>query len=234
MKLSRLLLFVIGMAMCMPTWAANDRKAKPVVSILGDSYSTFEDFIPAGNDIWYFQKCDTMRTDVDNVRQTWWWQLIDEGGFVLGKNDSYSGATISYKGYRRQNYKDRSFITRLPRVGSCDILLIFGATNDIWARVPLGEYEYSKWDDETLLTFRPALALLLDRAQQYYPGTEIYFVVNDVFSDEYLESIQTICDHYGVPTIRLHDIQKKRSHPDRKGMIQIKDQILQYLNAEKK
>ena len=33
------------------------------------------------------------QTDVTDVRQTWWWQLIDEGGYILGTNDSWSGST---------------------------------------------------------------------------------------------------------------------------------------------
>lgn len=108
-------------------------KAKPVVSILGDSYSTFDGYIPQGNESWYFTKPVNNRTDVVDVKQTWWWQLISEGGYILGENDSYSGATISYTGYNGEDYSHRSFITRLPRLGSPDILLIFGATNDNWA-----------------------------------------------------------------------------------------------------
>ena len=87
-------------------------KAKPVVSILGDSYSTFENYVPEGNASWYAPVPWEGRTDVTDVRQTWWWQLIDEGGYKLGVNDSYSGATISYTGYDGADYSDRSFLTR--------------------------------------------------------------------------------------------------------------------------
>ena len=55
-------------------------KAKPVVSILGDSYSTFDGYIPQGNESWYFTKPVNNRTDVVDVKQTWGWQLISEGG----------------------------------------------------------------------------------------------------------------------------------------------------------
>ena len=69
------------------------------ISILGDSYSTFQGYIPDGNEPWYYTPVDTSRTDVDNVTQTWWWQVINQAGCLIEKNDSYSGATVSYHGY---------------------------------------------------------------------------------------------------------------------------------------
>ena len=74
--------------------------AKPVVSVLGDSYSTFNGLMPLGHAVWYTpERGKSKKTDVTDVRQTWWWQTIDRGGFVLGVNDSYSGAPISYLVY---------------------------------------------------------------------------------------------------------------------------------------
>ena len=47
------------------------------VSILGDSYSTYEDFVtPATNELWYYAKNSEQKTDVKDVRQTWWHQLM--------------------------------------------------------------------------------------------------------------------------------------------------------------
>lgn len=204
-------------------------KAKPVVSILGDSYSTFEGYIPAGNASWYATVPWENRTDVVNVRQTWWWQLINEGGYILGVNDSYSGATISYTGYNGDDYSDRSFLTRLPHLGSPDLLLIFGGTNDSWTGGPLGEYVYDNFTRGHLYEFRPALAKLLTEAQNRYPGTRIVFIVNTELKDEITESIVEICTHLDVEYVMLRDIDKLAGHPSIKGMEQIKNQILQYL-----
>lgn len=204
-------------------------KAKPVVSILGDSYSTFEGYIPAGNASWYATVPWENRTDVVNVRQTWWWQLINEGGYILGVNDSYSGATISYTGYNGDDYSDRSFLTRLPHLGSPDLLLIFGGTNDSWTGGPLGEYVYDNFTRGHLYEFRPALAKLLTEAQNRYPGTRIVFIVNTELKDEITGSIKEVCTHLGVEYVMLRDIDKLAGHPSIKGMEQIKNQILQYL-----
>lgn len=157
----------VATLLTIPAWAGMpQRQAKPVISILGDSYSTFQGYIPEDNLSWYSTSPDRSRTDVDDVTQTWWWQLISEGGYILGKNDSYSGATVCYTGYRGEDYSDRSFITRLPRLGSPDILLIFGATNDSWARVPMGEFVYKNLTRGHYYEFRPALGKLLDGAKK--------------------------------------------------------------------
>lgn len=65
------------------------------VSILGDSYSTFENMVePAGNALWYFKKPDPKLTDVNDVKQTWWHIFISENGYRLVQNNSFSGSTI--------------------------------------------------------------------------------------------------------------------------------------------
>lgn len=202
---------------------------KPVISILGDSYSTFEGYIPEGNVSWYANTAWENRTDVTDVRQTWWWQLISEGDYKLGVNDSYSGSTISFTGYNNEDYADRSFLTRLPHLGSPDILLIFGGTNDSWTGGPMGEFVYDKLTRGHLYEFRPALGKLLKEAQNRYPGTRIIFIVNTELKSEITESIEKICKYYEIDCIRLHDIDKLSGHPSVKGMKQIKEQVLKYL-----
>jgi len=196
------------------------------VSILGDSYSTFQNYIPKGNEPWYFDPIDTKRTDVKDVRQTWWWQVINDGGYLLEKNDSWSGATICYTGYHDEDYSPRSFITRVPRLGSPDIILIFGNTNDSWCGAQIGEYKYENWKRADLYTFRPAMAKLLNDIQSRYPNVRVYFIQNTELRAEIVESTQTICKHYGIPVIQLKDIDKQAGHPNIKGMRAIADQVL--------
>ncbi len=207
-------------------------QTKPRISILGDSYSTFEDYIPQGNETWYFQKLDTNRTDVNDVRQTWWWQLIKNGGFLLEKNESYSGATISYTGYNDEDYSPRSFITRLPRLGNPDILLIFGSTNDSWAGVKTGDYCYENFTRGDLYFYRPALAKLLNDALCRYPNVKIYFIINSELRKDIVESTETICKHYGVKYIQLKNIDKHWGHPTIKGMKAISDQVSEILKKD--
>lgn len=53
-------------------------QVKQTVAVLGDSYSTFEGFIPKGYATWYTTAVQKA-TDVNKVEQTWWWQVIKEG-----------------------------------------------------------------------------------------------------------------------------------------------------------
>lgn len=203
---------------------------KPVISILGDSYSTFEGYVePDTNLVWYYDgDRKGGRTDVDSVAQTWWSILTSEKApYQLGVNNSYSGSTISYHGYRNEDYRDRSFVTRMDRLGNPDIILVFGATNDSWAGAPIGEYKYSDWEDADFYTFRPAMARMLDGLQKLYPDARLYFILNSELKPEINESAHEICRHYGVKLIPLRDIDKSHGHPTRKGMEAIATQVAQ-------
>ena len=205
------------------------------VSILGDSYSTYEDFVtPATNELWYYAKNSEQKTDVKDVRQTWWHQLIKENGWRLAVNNSYSGATISYTGYDGNDYSPRSFNTRMDNLGQPDIIFIFGATNDSWAGSPIGDFKYEGIKKADLYEFRPALAHMLRWMTDRYVNTEIYFILNTELKDEINTSVKTICEHYGVPVITLTEVDKISGHPSVKGMRQIADQVNSFLKSNAK
>ncbi len=202
------------------------------VSILGDSYSTYEDFVtPATNELWYYAKNSEQKTDVKDVRQTWWHQLIKENGWRLAVNNSYSGATICYTGYDGNDYSPRSFNTRMDNLGQPDIIFIFGATNDSWAGSPIGDFKYEGIKKADLYEFRPALAHMLRWMTDRYVNTEIYFILNTELKDEINTSVKTICEHYGVPVITLTEVDKISGHPSVKGMRQIADQVNSFLKS---
>ena len=230
-----LLMVLVALPSCMAQTA-------PSVSILGDSYSTFQYFLrPDTNEVWYWKgERDIRRTDVQKVTQTWWHQLISQMGYRLCVNNSYSGATISSTGYcpegsaEHADYAPRSFVTRAPNLGCPDILFIFGATNDSWAGSPIGEYKYADWTTDDLKSFRPAMACLLQRISEYYPNVKVYFILNSELKDEINESVGTVCAHYGVPVIALHDIEKISGHPSVKGMQAICAQVKAFIQQESK
>lgn len=197
------------------------------VSILGDSYSTFEGWVTSPKFIsWYKPVPKPGRdTDVTDVNQTWWKIFIDRNGYELEKNNSYSGATICNTGYGKNDYTDRSFITRLVDLGNPDIIFIFGGTNDSWADSPIGEYVWSGWSKKQLYSYRPATAYMLSHLKEQHPDAQIVFLINDMLKPEIVESTKKICDHYGVKYIELEGIEKKSDHPDSRGMVQIVEQI---------
>lgn len=217
----RILLFILTAVACVGMQAQSRRG----ISILGDSYSTFKGYVlPDSNYVWYPQE-KAENNDVQDIRQLWWHQLIREHGYRLCQNNSFSGATICHTGYKGEDYSDRSYCTRLRYLGSPDIILVFGGTNDTWAKSPIGDYQYSDWSRHDLFKFRPAMAYLLANLQNRYPGTDIYVIINDILSENVTVSMKTICDHYHVPYIQLHDIDKQWGHPSQKGMTQIAEQV---------
>lgn len=224
MKNLRLLLSLIVLAV-FPSVA----QVKPTLAVLGDSYSTFADFIPEGNACWYNSPADHKRTDVTKVEQTWWWQVANEGGYKLGAIESYSGATVCNTGYRDEDYSDRSFVTRCTNLGNPDIILICGATNDSWANSPIGDYKYANWKRVDLYFFRPAMAKMLNDIKLHYPNVEVYFILNTELKKEINESVLEVCKHYDVPVLELVDIDKKSSHPSVKGMKAIAQQVLKFI-----
>ena len=200
-----------------------------LVSILGDSYSTFEGQVqPDTNFVWYFNN-PRNNTDVTSVSQTWWYKFIQDNNFQLAVNNSFSGSTICNTGYRKADYSDRSFITRMNNLGKPNIIFIFGATNDSWAGAPIGDYKYGDWTKEDLYQFRPAMSCMLDSMTSHYRGSQIYFLLNDVLKESINESVKTICKYYQVDCISLHDIDKKGGHPSIYGMEQINNQIKEFL-----
>ncbi len=206
----------------------------PSVSILGDSYSTFEGYVqPDTNALWYFNKVRT-QTDVTSVQQTWWHLFVKNQGYRLCVNNSFSGSTICNTGYRNEDYSERSFIARMDHLGNPDVIFIFGATNDAWAGAPIGEYQYENWKKADLYQFRPAMAYMLNYLVNRYPNVELYFLLNSELKESINESVKTICAYYKVDCIQLHDIDKKGGHPSILGMRQISDQIAAYIDGKKK
>jgi len=204
------------------------------VSILGDSYSTFEGYVtPDTNALWYrLPPRHEKKNDVRRVEETWWHQAIDTLGWKLEVNNSYSGSTVCHTGYRREDYRDRSFVTRMIRLGQPDVIWVFGATNDSWAEAPIGEYQYAEWTEGDLYSFRPAMACLLDGLQRLYPSAELYFILNTELKEPVNESVRTICAHYGVPCIVLSDVDKQRGHPSVAGMQAIARQVVAGVRRE--
>lgn len=210
---------VIIVIMAMLTVAASAQKK---VSILGDSYSTFDGINPAGYAPFY----PNDRNDVTKPEQTWWDLYIKAMGYQLEKNDSWGGTTICNTGYGRRDVSANSFNARIDRLGNPDIIFVFGGTNDAWANSPIGEYKYKKWTDEDLKSYRPALACLLKSLKKQYKKAKVYVILNSELKEEINESTRAICKKCKVQLIELHDIEKQNGHPSISGMQAICDQLI--------
>jgi lysophospholipase L1-like esterase len=191
-----------------------------VVSVLGDSISTFAGYIPVNDGYNLAHRArypqDNLLTDVN---LTWWKRLCDKMGFKLGVNDSWAGSTVSntISGNSGDLGEDASMasVTRISNLGSNgtpDLIFFYGGTNDIGRALSLGTLDttknYSKADLTSTKweTFADAYKTAIMRLQYYYPKTKIvsllptytksYYTNAELFA--YNEQIIQICDYFGV------------------------------------
>jgi len=201
--------------------------------IFGDSYSTFEGYIPEGYATYYADKeCDN--TDVRKVKETWWNILSQSTGLDLVLNNSWSGSTVCYTAYNgRDCSADSSFIYRLERLiedgffenEQIDTVFVFGGTNDSWANSPLGELKFSDISRDDLFCVLPAISYLIGKLRDTLPSADIVCIANTEIKPEIIEAIELSAKHYGARAVTLSEIDKRCGHPTVRGMAQIAEQV---------
>ncbi len=207
------------------------------VLIFGDSYSTFEGYIPDGFEI-YYSKTEGGETDVRAVEDTWWYPLIKKTDLKLIQNNSWSGSTICYMGYNGSDCSETSsFICRFKKLKNAgffkendiNTVFVFGGTNDSWAGSPIGELKYSDWDKQDLYSVLPAFCYFINELKATLPNADIIPIINTELKCEIEEGFKSACAHYGLKPVVLQNIDKRGGHPTIKGMEEIKNQIIDSL-----
>ena len=231
-----------------------------VISILGDSISTFAGYIPVadGFNLEHLARYpqDNLLTDVN---ETWWMQIINEFDAKLGINDSWRGSTVSgypsvttgVAGYLAA-MSNPTQIQNLGSNGTPDVILFYGGTNDLAHTPKLGEFdpetapkeaqfETLKWDN---LADGYCNAIL--RLRYFYPDAEI-IAMFPTFTKSYYTNdklaqgnalLAEICEHYGIKYVDLRYCGISVSdlpdgiHPDAKGMDYITDAVIEILLEE--
>lgn len=145
------------------------------LSILGDSISTFDGWIPEGYACFF-----PMDGDVAEVEQTWWQLVLKDTGMELCVNGSSSGSTCIGDStsaddcrYGCSDYR----IGDLIGGSGCfpDVIIVYMGTNDFLKSVPLGDNDGTRMVEEGVIeNFSDAYALMLDKLIASYPNAEIY------------------------------------------------------------
>lgn len=224
------------------------------ISILGDSISTFEGYIPTADGINLAHRARYPQANLlTDINDTWWMKLINALGAELGVNDSWAGSTVSNS--RDINELDfgpdaamasQTRIRNLGANGTPDLILFFGGTNDAGKMVEKGRFDSdhaldlaaTKWK-----TFADAYPEALLRLRHCYPDAEIITMTpsfsngyydNDRLS-EFAELIIEICAHYNVKCIDLRrsgitfDMLPDGLHPNAEGMNRIYNAVINNL-----
>jgi len=190
------------------------------ISVIGDSISSFDGYIPEGYDAYY--PTATCRTF--NVRDMYWYRLAYEkmSDAILDVNIAFSGSLVTYTNNGKNNNFPRRYIER-GGMGSPDIILLFGGTNDYTASKTL--YGSLKCDTATSApsqedlntvfsaadaaatlaqaqaelgdeTYLEAYVKLVRMMVLQYPQVRIVLIIGEHFSVGMKETIEAIAAHY--------------------------------------
>ena len=216
-----------------------ESKIKKII-IFGDSYSTHENIIPEGYKSFYYDDGKEGGPAVTKMQMqdTWWYKFLSHIGGKLLRNDSWSGSTIGYTGYKGVDCsRSSSFIYRYRKLkeegffeeNKPDTVIVFGGTNDNWSDAPLGEIKISGWEEEDLFSVLPAICYFAHTLKEDFPDAEIIFIINTELKEEIPSCMEYAAKKYGLKAVRLENISKENGHPTKKGMAQIRKQILKKL-----
>lgn len=160
------------------------------VSIMGDSISTYEGFIPEGYALFY-DAAAREKNDLESVRDTWWMQVLETIGGELLANNSYSGSQVTGEEFpcasgleRTGALANRIAPAAMPADAEStqvaakqpadpdepDVILVYIGVNDFGFSVPC-DRAYASTPETP--TFRDAYFTMLRRMQNAYPGARI-------------------------------------------------------------
>ena len=145
----------------------------PCLSIVGDSISTYEGWIPDGCHNFY-----PMSGEITDVSQTWWSLLLKDTGMKLCANNSSSGSMCAGDSLAQDvqcgcsSY--RLAFTAGRQGQTPDLIIVYMGTNDLVEGVPLGDNDGTAAVAEGKVdNFSDAYCLMLDKLESEYPAAEI-------------------------------------------------------------
>ncbi len=201
--------------------------------IIGDSYSTFRGFVPEGYEVYYAEEI-IRETDLTQVSQTWWYQVMEDTGLHLVLNDSWCGAPIGYTGYNGEDCShSSSFICRLRRLKSegffekneIHTVFVFGGTNDSWADAPLGSVQWEPSEEQELYFVLPAICEFFRELREFLPNAEIYCLINKGLKPEITRCMEEACKKYAMIPVTFPHMDRMGDHPTIQGMKEIKTAV---------
>lgn len=220
-------------------------------SIVGDSISTLEGYIPPNHAV-YYNPDHQRAANVYEVTDTWWGQVIEQLGGNLLVNDSFSGSTaVIHPACFVDSYTCTDLRTAHLHQGDVapDVIMIYMGTNDrgICAK-PLATEESEKTD---LSVFSTAYATMLQKLCANYPAAQIwcltlpvcYCSANEQFAfpyehggwhiEQFCQAIRDCAQQYGCRVIDLYAQTKANPydsmdgcHPNAQGMKTISSAVL--------
>lgn len=190
-------------------------------AIIGDSISTYQDYIPEGYACFY----PYPTADVNDVNQTWWMQVVNSLGAGLFINNSYSGSCVGTTGTSSSQHDAR--LKELVINGQVpDVIIIYMGSNDC----------ASKYVSDS--AFDNGYRVMLDKIKVLCPDAEIILCnlpESKLYTEEnrviYNDIIAKYAKEYDLKLINLKnesivDYLVDSAHPKKSGMSVIAKRIL--------
>ena len=168
-----------------------------LISILGDSISTYEGCNPPGYAVYYDRHTQKIN-GLKSMRDTWWAITADRLNASILINNSYSGSLVT--GYQ---FPAASGYERTQSLGTeqqdPDIILVYIGFNDFGNRIEITNEHNDFQEADRCFFFEDAYKLMLSRMKQRYPkavivcGTLMRTVIefNDpwIFPENYMGAV---------------------------------------------
>ena len=221
--------------------------AGKTVSILGDSISTFQGWIPEGYACFY----PDPDNDIKDVSQTWWMQVIQNTGMRLLVNGSWSASTVCGDSRAENSGAGCSSNRSVDLMGNTgtvpDVILVYMGINDFFHSIDLGSFSGTAAyrNDHYIWDFTEGYELMLQKLQAVYPTSRIYCMTllesnswegtsvnaNGNTVEDYNSRIRQVAAAHGVSVIDLRNCgiasyelgwhTSDGVHPNRKGAAKI-------------
>ena len=195
--------------------------AGKTVSILGDSISTYQGWIPEGYACFY----PDPGNDIKDVTQTWWMQVIQNTGMQLLANGSYSASTVCGDSSSEESSagcSNRRIVDLMGNTGIApDVILVYMGVNDFFHSIDLGSFSGTATyrNDHYIWDFTEGYELMLQKLQAVYPNARIYCMTlletnswdgtrvnaNGNTVEDYNSRIRQVAAAHGIPVIDLRN-----------------------------
>jgi len=185
------------------------------LSILGDSISTFIDYVPDGNVVLY----DGTNYGVSSVEDTWWKKIINTFRMHLCINNAWSGSHVTVYG---GDEVSAGCMTRSQSLHNGtqnpDVIIVFMGINDFIHQVAIGAYDGSGTFPTDTTTFKEAYSIMLNKILTAYPRAEVFVCtlpycekrgavgfpeanLNNVLLSTWNKAIRDLADLFGVKVL---------------------------------
>lgn len=143
-----------------------------MVSIMGDSISTYAGYNPPGYEVfydWWMQ----MRNGLSDVSDTWWAQVIRRLDGQLCVNNSYSGSLVTGNGFPAASCEERIRNLRTD-AAEPDLILLYIGFNDYGNAVKVRSMRPA-WGQpgRNRMIFLDAYLSMLRGMKEAYPGAKV-------------------------------------------------------------